>query len=81
MVQEGFFHGKASCVSGQFSVGTHHTMTGNDDPDGIPIAGHAHGPGGFFVADGSGDVSVGPGFPIGDPGEFLPDRNLKGRAI
>ena len=80
-IQQGILHGDAAGVAGELPVAAQNSVTGDNYPNRIPVAGHAHGSGGFFVADGMGNVSVGPGFPVGDPGEFLPDGNLKGRTF
>ena len=79
--QQGVLHGQASCVAGKFSVGADYPVTGGDDPDGISVAGHAHGPDRFFIADGNGDVLVGCSLSVRNFGKRMPDGNLKGRSF
>ena len=56
-------------------------MAGHEQRQRVAVVGAAHGAAGLFVAQRAGDVDIGARFAIGDLAHFLPDAQLKGRAL
>mgnify|MGYP003309574904 CR=1 FL=1 len=80
-IQELLFQFQSSGIAGEFSAGADNPVAGDDDPDGIAVDSLTNGPGGLRTSDGSGDLTVGAGLPIGDCQQPVPDRNLEGRSF
>lgn len=78
-IQELPFPFQSSGVAGQ-AVFSHHSVTGDEQWNGIPVAGLSYGPGVFGPADLTGNVAVSSGLSPWDLPQGLPDLLLEGRT-
>lgn len=78
--EESALEGEAPAEPDERAFRTDDAVAGDEDGDGVSVAGHPDGPRRARPADRPRDLAVGRGLPEGDPPEGRPHRTLEGRA-
>src|SRR5215470_853257 len=74
------FHVEAPAVAAERTVRGDYTMARHDNRHRIPVVGHAYSTEGFRLANGPGDIGVGPGLAVGNVEQRVPALQLKRSA-